>query len=90
LIEKACTDPFLDDNITMAKKLKNLKVDSEILIVDNGTPHGFLNMQSLSSETHDAFQETLKHMRRLINHFEEEKKSQSTSQQPVYDQHNAQ
>ena len=52
-------DPFLDDNIEFAKRLRNNKVNIEILIVDNGTPHGFLNMKNLTEETNEASDEIL-------------------------------
>ena len=62
----------------MAKRFKKLKVDVELLIVDNGTPHGFLNMQSLSSETHDAFDECMKYLKEIIQCFDNSN-SNSTS-----------
>lgn len=43
-------DPFVDDNVTMAKRLKKLG-NSVGLDVLNGLPHGFLNLiQVLSLE----------------------------------------
>lgn len=39
-------DSFLDDNITLAKKLRDLKVDLKLDIVE-GLPHGFLNFSKV-------------------------------------------
>ena len=54
----------------MAKRLKKNGVKLEFLIVDNGTSHGFLNMQHLTDETHESFQETLTCLQRIIEGFE--------------------
>lgn len=35
-------DPFLDDNVTMAKRLKSLGKPIELDVL-SGLPHGFLN-----------------------------------------------
>lgn len=35
-------DPFVDDNVTMAKRLKALGKDVGLNVL-NGLPHGFLN-----------------------------------------------
>lgn len=73
ILNKACNDPFLDDNIEMFKRLKRLNVNAELLIVDNGSPHGFLNMQSLVEETHEAYEEALEHLRMVFNDFDSKK-----------------
>lgn len=41
-------DSFLDDNITLAKKLRDLNVDLQLDILD-GLPHGFLNFSRVRS-----------------------------------------
>lgn len=64
------SDPFLDDNIELAKRLKKLGVKIDVLIVDNGTPHGFLNMKNLSEETADAAEEVLNVLKEIISEFE--------------------
>jgi hormone-sensitive lipase len=46
-------DSFLDDNIELAKKLRDLNVDIKLDILD-GLPHGFLNFSRLSKEAHDG------------------------------------
>lgn len=66
---KACADPFIDDNIEMLKRLKHLKVNADILVVDNGSPHGFLNMHTLTEETQEAFVECLDLLKELVAHF---------------------
>jgi acetyl esterase/lipase len=47
-------DPFLDDNVELAKRLKmeNVKVTLDIL---NGIPHAFLNFTKVSPECNNAF-----------------------------------
>jgi acetyl esterase/lipase len=67
---KSCNDPFLDDNLHMAKRLRAANAECELLIVDNGSPHGYLNMQSLVGETHEAFAESLAMIKLLLEHFE--------------------
>lgn len=57
----------------MYKHLKKLNVNTELLIVDNGSPHGFLNMQSLVDETHEAHEEALNYLRIILNDFDSEK-----------------
>jgi hypothetical protein len=39
---------MLDDNIEMAKRLKQNHVKFELLVVDNKTPHGYLNLQNIT------------------------------------------
>jgi hypothetical protein len=41
-------------------------VNIEILIVDNGTPHGFLNMKNLTEETNEATEEVLNVIKEII------------------------
>lgn len=47
-IVAATLDPCLDDSIEFAKKMKNLKVDVELKVL-NGLPHGFLYLSPVSS-----------------------------------------
>jgi hypothetical protein len=55
----------------MAKRLKSAKTSQfELLIVDNGSPHGYLNMHSLAGETHDAFAESLDVIKQIIEDFD--------------------
>lgn len=60
-------DAFIDDNIEMCKRLKKMKVKLDVLIVNNDCPHGFLNMQTMCDQTHEAFEETLKLLKELVN-----------------------
>jgi len=54
LIIVACSlDPLLDDSIDFIRRMKKLKKDSEIFIVDD-LPHGFLNFNFASSEAREA------------------------------------
>jgi hypothetical protein len=50
----------------MLKRLKSLNVNADILVVDNGSPHGFLNMQKLTDETHEAYVETLNAIKEVV------------------------
>lgn len=54
----------------MARRLRKNQVKLEFLVVDNGVGHGFLNMQHLTDETHESFQETLSSLQRIIEGFE--------------------
>jgi hypothetical protein len=54
----------------MARRLRQVNAEFELLIVDNDTPHGYLNMQSLSAETHDAFAESLEMIKQLLEVFD--------------------
>ena len=54
LFPQACSlDPLLDDSIDFIRRMKKLKKDSEIFIVDD-LPHGFLNFNFASSEAREA------------------------------------
>ena len=64
--KQACNDPFLDDNIELAKRLRKIGVDIELNIVDNGVPHGFLNLRNLSDETRQSYEETVEIMRNVL------------------------
>lgn len=64
----------------MIKRLKILNVDADIMVVDNGTSHGFLNMQTLTDETHDAFVETLNLLKEIIRDFKLESRRSSLNQ----------
>ena len=50
----------------MLHHLKKLNVKCELLIVDNGSPHGFLNMQSLSGETHEANEQCVNYLKEIL------------------------
>ncbi|CAF0709865.1 unnamed protein product [Brachionus calyciflorus] len=68
-----CNDPFLDDSLEMYRRLIKLNVKTDLLVVDNGSPHGFLNMQSLAIETHEAYEEVLEYLRNLFIELDMEK-----------------
>jgi hypothetical protein len=53
----------------MAKRLKELNVNSEFHIVDNGSPHGYLNMRLVCSETQEAYDFTVQCFKRVISEF---------------------
>jgi hypothetical protein len=53
----------------MAKKLKMQNVDLEFLIVDNGSPHGFLNMKHLCDETKTSSFQVYCIIEKIINEF---------------------
>lgn len=51
---QACSlDPLLDDSIDFVRRMKKLRKNSEIFIVDD-LPHGFLNLNFASSEAKEA------------------------------------
>jgi len=60
----------LDDNIEFGKRLNRLNVKRDVFIVDNGSPHGFLNMQTLVMETQEAHRETMKYLNEIIAEIE--------------------
>lgn len=66
ITKKASNDPFLDDNIEMAKRLKSLNVPFEIIIIDNKVGHAFLNLHTLTKETTEAFEQATTCIRNLI------------------------
>jgi hypothetical protein len=45
-------------------------VKRDVFIVDNGSPHGFLNMQTLVMETQEAHKETMKYLNEIIAEIE--------------------
>lgn len=49
-----------------AKKLKGLKVDLQIDILD-GLPHGFLNFGNINKESHDGSILCMNHIGKLLN-----------------------
>lgn len=51
----------------------SLNTNVELLVVDNGSTHGFLNMQKLSLETHEAYEETLIHFKNIFDEFDKKK-----------------
>lgn len=55
----------------MYRRLISLNAKTEIIVVDNGSTHGFLNMQNISNETHEAFEETLSYFKDIFDHLEE-------------------
>ena len=50
----------------MLKRLERADVNVDAFFVDNGSPHGFLNMQTLTDETHEAFIEVIALLKDLI------------------------
>jgi hypothetical protein len=64
---KACTDPFLDDNIEMARLLRKHNREHELIIIDNGCPHAFLNMKNLSEETRNSFYKVYSVLEKIVN-----------------------
>lgn len=50
----------------MLKRLERADVNVDAFFVDNGSPHGFLNMQTLTDETHEAFVEVIALLKDLI------------------------
>ena len=46
-------DPLLDDSIDFIRRMRKLKKDSDIFIVED-LPHGFLNFNFASSEAREA------------------------------------
>ncbi len=63
-------DPLLDDTIEMAKRFRKNGVDIELLIIDNKTPHGFLNLQNLSDESNESYNEVVYYLQRIIYNFD--------------------
>jgi len=43
----------------MARRLGSLGVNYELIVANNGVPHGFLNIQDLTTETQEACQKVL-------------------------------
>ena len=66
-------DPLLDDNIEFCKRLKKNYVKFELLVIDNKTPHGFLNLQNITPETKESLDEISYYLQRILNNFELEK-----------------
>ena len=66
-------DPLLDDTIEMSKRLQKNNVKFELLIIDNKTPHGFLNLQNITVETVESLNEVLFYLHQIKNNFELEK-----------------
>lgn len=66
-------DPLLDDNIEFCKRLKKNFVKFELLVIDNKTPHGYLNLQNITPETSESLDETIYYLQRIVNDFELEK-----------------
>jgi hormone-sensitive lipase len=58
-------DPFLDDCVMFAKKLKNLGVAVSLDILD-GLPHGFLNFSQLSKEARSGSNLCVKRIQELL------------------------
>ena len=54
--------------------MKKLNVNLELLIIDNGIPHGFLNMNLLSKETWEGFVEVTNCLGKIIEKFDDELK----------------
>lgn len=54
----------------MYRRMISLNPNVEILVVDNGSTHGFLNMQRLSFETHEAYRETLAYVKNIFDEFD--------------------
>ncbi|CRL05668.1 CLUMA_CG018701, isoform A [Clunio marinus] len=59
-------DPCLDDSVMFAKKLRELKVELTLDILD-GLPHGFLNFSRLSKEAHDGSKLAMSRIAELLN-----------------------
>lgn len=59
-------DSFLDDNIELAKRLRDLNVNIKLDILD-GLPHGFLNFSRLSKEAHDGSKLAMSRIADLLN-----------------------
>ncbi len=51
----------------MAKKFRRKNVDFELLVVDNGSPHGFLNMRHLCDETMTSAMQVYSVIEKIIN-----------------------
>jgi acetyl esterase/lipase len=64
---------MLDDNIEMAKRLKQNHVQFELLVIDNKTPHGYLNLQNITPESSESLNETLYYLQWILNNFDLEK-----------------
>ncbi|CAO1436583.1 unnamed protein product [Diamesa serratosioi] len=58
-------DPCLDDSIMFAKKLRDLKVDIKLDVLE-GLPHGFLNFSPYSKEAHDGSVICMKRIAELL------------------------
>jgi len=76
----ASNDPFLDDNIEMAKRLKSLNVPFEIIIVDNRVGHAFLNLHTLTQETTEAFEQATTCINNLLASYDMELKKNSSDE----------
>jgi acetyl esterase/lipase len=44
----------LDDGIKLAKRLRENGAYHELIVIDNGSCHGFLNMCSFNDESYEA------------------------------------
>lgn len=56
----------------MYRRLISLNANVEMLVVDNGSTHGFLNMQNIADETHEAYQETLTYFKNIFDDLEKQ------------------
>lgn len=61
----------------MAHRFRQLGLDFEMAVVDNGTPHGFLNMRNLANETQEAFDEISDHLHRIMYELESEEEQKT-------------
>lgn len=80
ILKQASNDPFLDDNIEMAKRLKSLNVPFEIIIVDNRVGHAFLNLHTLTQETTEAFEQATTCINNLLASYDMELKKNSSDE----------
>lgn len=62
----------------MLKRFKKLNVPSEILVIDNGTAHGFLNFNILGNDTRKSGEEALKFIGKIFADFNVKKQKVST------------
>lgn len=60
----------MDDSIEMAKLLKKKNIQHELLVIDNGCTHGFLNMRNLCEETREASNQAFRVLERILNNYQ--------------------
>ncbi len=63
---KANEDVFLDDNIEMAKLFRKLNIAHELVIIDTGACHPFLNLRFACDENKIAYDRVVSILQNII------------------------
>ena len=78
---QACTlDPILDDSVEFARRLRSLRKDVELYILED-LPHGFLNFHLVSQEAREGNELCVVCLKRTLSG---KRKIGHTEKAPVY------